>query len=160
MTNKNKVLDFKKVQDDLATSTRKVWLAGLGVLATVEEEGQNLFGELVEKGKKVEASSKKAWSKTRKDLEATGEGITDEISGKVNQITGRLDNSVSEVLQRLGVPSSNQVEELTKRVEQLSSQVDRLSGTSKKPAARKTVAKKPVAKKSAAKKSAAKTKAA
>jgi poly(hydroxyalkanoate) granule-associated protein len=155
MTNKNKVLDFKKVQDDLVSSTRNVWLAGLGVLATVEEEGQNLFGELVERGKKAEARGKKTWKKARLDLETTSGEISDEISGRIDQVSGKLDLRVSEVLQRMGVPSSSQIEELTERVQDLSNQVDRLTTASTKPAAKKPAAKKPAAKKSTAKTKAA-----
>jgi len=138
MTNVKETSDFKKVQDELFSSTRKVWLASLGVLATVEEEGQHLFGELVERGEKIEARGKKSWTKTRKELEST----TDEISGK-------LDQNISEVLQRMGVPSRNQVEQLTDRVEELTGQVERLSSTKKKAPA-----------KTAARKTAVKTKAA
>ena len=64
MANTNKVLDFKKIQDEVRSSTRKVWLASLGVVGTVEEEGQNLFGELVERGEKVETRAKKSWTKS------------------------------------------------------------------------------------------------
>ena len=116
-------LDVKALQEDLFSSTRRVWLAGLGVLSTVEEETQSLFGELVERGKKVEASTKKSWNKTRKDIEST----TDEIGGK-------LDERVSEVQQRMGVPSRSQVEELSDRVEKLTGQVERLTTTQKAPA--------------------------
>ena len=158
MTNTNKVLDFKRIQDEVVSSTRQVWLASLGVVATVEEEGQNLFGELVERGKKAEARGQKTWTKTRQGLEATGDEITDEISGRIDQMSGKLDRSVSEVLQRMGVPSSNQIEELTKRVEKLSGQVDRLASANAKPATTKTAATKPATTKTAAKKPAAKPK--
>ena len=120
--------NVKELQKDLVSSTRKVWLAGLGVLATAEEEGKNLFGELVERGKKIETRGRKSWDKTRKEIEST----TDEIGGK-------LDQRVSEILQRMGVPSSSQVEELTDRVEKLTGQVERLAKSpTRKTAARKT----------------------
>ena len=117
----NEKLDVKQLQDDLFSSTRRVWLAGLGVLSTVEVETQHLFTELVERGKKVESRGKKSWTKTRKEIEST----TDELGDKI-------DHSVSEVLQRLGVPSRSQVEELTDRVEKLTGQVERLSKTTQK----------------------------
>ena len=130
-------LDVKKLQEDLFSSTRRVWLAGLGVLSTVEEESQNLFSELVERGRKIEARGRKSWDKTRKEIEST----TDEIGE-------RLDHSVSEVLQRMGVPSRSQVEELTDRVEKLTGQVERLTST--KTTTRKAPAKKASAKTKAA----------
>jgi poly(hydroxyalkanoate) granule-associated protein len=137
-------LDVGKLQEDLFSSTRRVWLAGLGVLSTVEKETQSLFTELVERGKKVETRGKKSWNKTRKEIEST----TDEIGEK-------LDNSVSEVLQRMGVPSRSQVEELTNRVEKLTGQVERLAAKPTKSRTRKAPAKNATAKKAAAKKKAA-----
>ncbi len=137
-------LDVRKLQEDLFSSTRQVWLAGLGVLSTVEKETQSLFTELVERGKKVETRGKKSWNKTRKEIEST----TDEIGEK-------LDSSVSEVLQRMGVPSRSQVEELTNRVEKLTGQVERLAAKPTKSRTRKAPAKKATAKKAAAKKKAA-----
>ena len=41
----NEKMDVKKLQEELFASTRRVWLAGLGVLSTVEEETQQLFTE-------------------------------------------------------------------------------------------------------------------
>ena len=140
MTNLIENVDVKKLQDDLFSSTRKVWLASLGVLATVEDEGQNIFGELVERGRKIEARGKKTWTRTRKEIEST----TDEVGGKLEELGGKLDNSVSEVLQRMGVPSRTQVEELTDRVERLTGQVERLTTPKKAPA--RTAVKKTTAK--------------
>ena len=42
---------FEEMQKELADRGRDVWLAGLGALATVEEEGSKLFARLVERGK-------------------------------------------------------------------------------------------------------------
>lgn len=129
--------ELKKFQDGLVESSRKVWLAGLGVVSTVEEGGKNLFSELVEKGKGIEAKGRKQWSKAKSEIGTT-----------TDQIGDRLDRSVSDVLNRMGVPSASQVEELTSRVEKLMTQVDRLAGESKGA----------VSKRSASRSSAAKTK--
>ena len=112
--------EIKKFQEGLFESSRKVWLASLGVVSTVEEGGKNLFSELVEKGKGIEAKGRKQWSKAKSELETT-----------TDQIGDRLDRSVADVLNRMGVPSAGQVEELTARVEKLMTQVDRLASASK-----------------------------
>ncbi len=131
-------IDFKRVQNEVRTSSRRVWLAGLGVVATGVEEGQNLFNEFVERGKKAEAFGKKSWTRTRKELEST----TGEVSEKLEELGSKLDQRVSDVLQRMGVPSRNQVEQLTSRVEKLSRQVDRLTGSPKHPSRKRSTAKK------------------
>lgn len=116
---------YKKLQDGLFESTRRLWLASLGTLSVVEEESSEIFDQLIEKGRLVEEKSRKRLSKTKADLESG----TDELAEK-------LDRQVSGVLQKMGVPSRAQVQDLTLRVEQLMEQVDRLAPA--KPARKKT----------------------
>jgi poly(hydroxyalkanoate) granule-associated protein len=107
---------YKKLQEDVFTGTRKVWLAGLGALSTVEEESTQLFEQLVEKGRGVEKRGRKQLKKARTELETTGEELTE-----------KLDHKVSGVLQKIGVPSRTQVQDLTLRVEQLMEQVEKMT---------------------------------
>ncbi|NHZ73296.1 MAG: hypothetical protein GWP16_02355 [Nitrospirae bacterium] len=107
---------YKKLQDGLVDSTRKVWLASLGTLSVVEEESSEIFDQLIKKGRGVEEKGRKRLTKTKAELESG----TDELADK-------LDRQVSSVLQKMGVPSSAQVQDLTLRVEQLTEQVDRLT---------------------------------
>ena len=46
--------DSDALQDELTEQGHKVWLAGLGALATVEEEGTKLFNRLVDRGQEFE----------------------------------------------------------------------------------------------------------
>ncbi|MGB5658402.1 MAG: phasin family protein, partial [Thermoanaerobaculia bacterium] len=46
MTKKSKT----DVQNEVVQSAQKIWLAGIGALATAEEEGSKLFNSLVKKG--------------------------------------------------------------------------------------------------------------
>ncbi|MEM1182666.1 MAG: phasin family protein, partial [Acidobacteriota bacterium] len=67
----------------------------------------------------------------------------------------RLDDAVGNALNRLGVPSRDEIATLTRRVEDLTRVVEQLKdqpAPAKKPAARKPAAKKPAARKPAAKK--------
>jgi len=107
---------YKKLQDGLFESTRKVWLASLGTLSMVEEESVEIFDQLIKKGRGVEEKGRKRLSKTKAELESGTDELTD-----------KLDRQVSGVLQKMGVPSSAQVQDLTLRVEQLTEQVDRLT---------------------------------
>lgn len=130
MTNLTRTEDLKRLQNDLMESSRKMWLASLGVVSTVEAESVRVFDELVKRGKSVEARGRKQISQAKADLEST----TDELAGK-------LDRRVSDVLKRMGVPSAAQVEELTKRVDRLSNKVDRLTAKPKRTTAKKTAGK-------------------
>jgi polyhydroxyalkanoate synthesis regulator phasin len=107
---------YKKLQEGVFESTRRLWLAGLGTLSVVEEESSEIFDQLIKKGRQVEEKGRKRLSKTKADFESGTEELTD-----------RLDRRVEGVLKKMGVPSRTQVQDLTLRVEQLMEQVDRLA---------------------------------
>ena len=130
MTTLNEAKNVQKIQDGFLASTRKIWLAGLGALSTFEAESVQLLDQLVEKGKSVEARGRKHVSNAKKEFETTTESFS-----------GKLDQQIADVLQRMGVPSKGQVEALTLRVEKLTDQVDRLAGATKKTPAKRTVQK-------------------
>lgn len=105
---------------------RQIWLAGLGAFAKAEEEGSKLFEALVMEGEKVE-------SQTRKVAENTMDGV----KGRVEKVKGKatdtwdgleqvFEDRVARVLNRLGVPTNDDVQELTKRVEELNQTVKEL----------------------------------
>lgn len=139
--------EYKKLQTGLFESTRRLWLAGLGTLSVVEEESTGVFDQLIEKGRLVEQKSRKQVTKTKAEIESGTEELAEELSD-------RLDRRVASVLQKLGIPSRAQVQDLTLRVEQLSEQVDRMTAPT---AAAKTVAPAKAATKTAAPSKAAKT---
>ena len=60
---------YKKLQDGLVDSTRKVWLASLGTLSVVEEESSEIFDQLIKKGRGVEEKGRKRLTKTKAELE-------------------------------------------------------------------------------------------
>jgi len=139
--------EYKKLQNGIFESTRRLWLAGLGTLSVVEEESTGIFDQLIEKGRLVEQKSRKQVNRSKAEIESGTEELAEELSD-------RLDRQVASVLQKLGIPSRAQVQDLTLRVEQLSEQVDRMTSPT---AAKKTAAPAKAAKKTAAPAKAAKT---
>ena len=75
---------------------------------------------LLRKMRRFEEKSRKQMKKTKAEIESGSEDLAGELSDK-------LDRQVSGVLQKMGIPSRAQVQDLTLRVEQLSEQVDRLA---------------------------------
>ncbi len=115
----------KNVQDEIKDSAHKIWLAGLGALAAAEEEGGKLFKKLVEKGESLESKGKETVSKAKSKVE----NAWDDIESK-------LDDKITGTLHRMGVPSRDEIRNLTKKVEDLAAKVDQLA--SKKAAATKS----------------------
>jgi len=117
------------LQDELTKRGRDVWLAGLGALATVEEEGNKLFKRLVDRGENFE-------KERREELEAASEKAREQRDEALAQLEeageetqSLLMDTVNTALERFGVPTRNEVDRLSDKVEKLSKQVDKLSDT-------------------------------
>ncbi len=108
---------------NIRESANHIWLAGLGAYAKTQEEGEKLFQSLVKEGEKVEKQAKKI-AEARFE-EAKGKVV--EFRGKASQQFDRLEElfqeRVAQVLNRLGVPTQEDIQELTKRVEALNESI-------------------------------------
>ena len=104
-------------------SAGRIWLAGLGAFSKTQTEGEKLFQTLVTEGEKVEQRARELTS--AKVDEAKGKVL--EFRGKANEQLDQLEElfqaRVAEVLHRLGVPTQEDIQELTKRVEELNESV-------------------------------------
>lgn len=114
----------KKVQDEIKESAQKIWLAGLGALSVAEEEGAKMFDTLVDRGREWEGRGKERMDKARSRVEHA-----------VDDVEGRIDERVSAALHRFGVPTRDEIRELTRRVEELNAKLGKLN-LSKEGAAR------------------------
>ncbi len=141
----------KELQNDIMESAHKVWLAGLGAVAMAEEEGGKLFSNLLEKGQKLESKSKQQVEKAK----GTVSGMKTVAESYWETFGRTVDDQMTAVIHRIGVPTKDEIEALTKKVEDLTVAVDKLrtkSAAKPKTAAKKTAAKKTTPKKAAAKK--------
>ena len=141
----------KERQNDILESAHKVWLAGLGAVAMAEEEGGKFFSNLLEKGEKLEGASKKQVEKAR----GTVAGMKTVAESYWETFGRTIDDQVTAVIHRIGVPTKDEIEVLTKKVEDLTVAVDKLRSQQvpKKATTRKTT----TTKKAAPKKTAAKS---
>lgn len=114
--------ETKKVHEDLRDSAHKIWLAGLGALASAEEEGTKIFNSLVERGEAYEIRGKEEVAKVRDKVE----GVIGKAEASMGKLGESFDDKVAGTVQRLGVPSRDEIETLTKRVEELTLKVDQL----------------------------------
>lgn len=105
----------KKIQDELAESAHRIWLAGLGALAAAEEEGSKVFNRLVDRGKDVESRGKQQVHDVKSRAENAWSGVGDKI-----------DEKVTAALHRLGVPTREEIQNLTRKVEELNAKVEEL----------------------------------
>lgn len=117
----------KKMYDDMRDSAHKIWLAGLGALAKAEEEGSKVFNSLVDAGEDFEARGKKRFKLVKGKMEEAREAAESQFE----KLGDTFDNKVAGAVQRLGVPSRDEIQRLTKRVEELTAKVDKIKPAAK-----------------------------
>ncbi len=122
-TNALKSLMETPAAANIRESANRIWLAGLGAFAKTQEEGEKLFQSLVTEGEAVEQRARKAAEAQFEDAK----GKVVEFRGKANQQFDRLEElfqeRVAQVLTRLGIPTQEDIQELTKRVEALNESI-------------------------------------
>ncbi len=127
-------------------SAQQIWQAGLGAFAKAQTEGQKLFGALVKEGSALETRTLRVAEK--KVGEASGRlssiagQFQKQATGTWDKLESVFEQRVERVLDKLGMPNTQQIEQLTKKVEQLTAAINELSGGAPKKAAKKTTLKK------------------
>lgn len=109
-------LDFRKY-------TKQIWLAGLGAFSRAEEEGNKLFDSLVKVGEELESKTIDAADQTvTKVTEKAKESVTD-TKDKVEKM---IDHSVHHSLNRIGLVTIKDIQNIEQLLIQLNAKVDSL----------------------------------
>jgi len=144
----------KELQQDIVDSAHKIWLAGLGAVAMAEQEGGKFLANLVEKGGKVEKKSKEKGREQVERAKGTMAGMKTVAESYWETLGRTVDDQMTAVIHRIGVPTKEEIEILTQKVESLTVAVDKLrtkQASTPKPAPKKAAPKKAAAKKPDAK---------
>lgn len=97
---------------DMVGVGRDIWLAGLGVVAVVGEEGSQLFDRLVESGEELETRGRKQVDTRRTEV--------------AKALEERVYEPALDALRAVGVPIRSEMESLTRKVDALTRKVDAL----------------------------------
>jgi len=141
--------EAERLSKTLSESAQQIWLAGVGAFSRAQAEGTKLFEALVKEGMGLEQT-------VRKFAGGRAEVVRDAVESRVGQARERatdtwdklekvFEDRVQRALVKLGVPSREDLNDLSARVEDLTDELRRQGG--QKPAARKAA--KPAAKKAA-----------
>lgn len=119
-TETRKTLEKDLHLERLREAGRNVWLAGLGAFARAEEEGRELFDQLVERGRKVE-------TRQFKTLDRTVARTSDRFKDWGDRVQGSVEEGLQVLLHRVGLPSREDLDHLSARLSTLSRKVDQVS---------------------------------
>lgn len=118
----------------LSERGREIWLAGLGALSRVEEEGEKIFRNLVERGEAFEGRGREQieaalnnLKKQRRGASKTVGTATKTFADAAQSIERTVSDTLTDTLGRIGIPTRGEVEELSGKVGQLSEKLDALS---------------------------------
>lgn len=146
-TKASQAAEAERLSKSLSESAQQIWLAGVGAFSRAQAEGTKLFEGLVREGMGLEQTVRK-FAGGRADV------VRDAVESRVGQARERatdtwdklekvFEDRVQRALVKLGVPSREDLNDLSARVEALTAELRRQGG---KPAAK---AAKPAAKKTA-----------
>lgn len=128
----SKVAVKKKVEaEDKATRladvkiyARKIWLAGLGAYAKAGHEGSEYFKELIKTGETVEKQGKQLVTEQVDAANSQIDSVKSSVRGKVDvqldKIEKAFDARVASGLNRIGIPSKQDVDALSAKLDALS----------------------------------------
>lgn len=113
-TLKNEACDFR---EKMTINVKTGWFAGMGAISRVENGGREWFDTLVAEGK----NKKRQPTMLEKSVTVvgdTGTKLTQKVRGGVEQFGGNL-------MERTGIPSRKQINELIQRVDELTTKLEK-----------------------------------
>lgn len=137
--------EAERLSKSLSESAQQIWLAGVGAFSRAQAEGTKLFEGLVKEGMGLEQT-------VRKFAGGRAEVVRDAVENRVGQARERatdtwdklekvFEERVQRALVKLGVPSREDLNDLSDRVEALTTELRRQGGAApaakRKPAAKK-----------------------
>ena len=161
---KTKQKDSETLVSEIGENLEHAFLAGLGALSNAQKKGAKTFDSLVKQG---EDFRKKTSKKTEsliddvqgvirdmsEDAQDKATGLLDQVRdrSRLNKLTDAFDSRVADAMDRLNVPSKNDIDAINKKLNKILKLLDDQAKPAAKPAAKKKVAKKKAAPKPAAK---------
>ena len=116
----------KELADEVTTRGRDVWLAGLGALATVEEEGTSFYNGLVRRGETLVQRGEEMEKRGKARIEELKGDAQEKREQVVEKVEANVVDPIVDTLNRLGVPTCGEVKKLSEQVETLTARVNLL----------------------------------
>lgn len=128
------------VLSDVKVYARKIYLAGLGAYAKAGQEGADYFKELVKSGEGVEKQGKKLVNEQVEAANSQIDSVKSTVTSNVNSVKGKFevqldkiekafDNRVASGLNRIGIPSKQDIEVLSAKLDELSALLEHVART-------------------------------
>lgn len=111
-------------------SAQQIWLAGLGAFAKAQAEGGKVFESLVREGmalqRKTQHAAEEQWGEAAQRVSQMATGLGERATGQWDRLERIFEERVSKALQRLGVPTAQDVQALHERIDALTQELREL----------------------------------
>lgn len=115
-------------------SAQQIWLAGLAAFTKAQNEGGKVFETLAKEGlsiqRKTQAAAEEKITEATSKVADMATGITSKATGQWDKLETIFEERVAKALNKLGVPSSKDVDALIARIDELTRSVQKLSAKS------------------------------
>ncbi|HET7592296.1 MAG TPA: phasin family protein [Rhodanobacteraceae bacterium] len=123
----------------LADSAQQIWLAGLGALARTQQEGGKFFDALVEEGVRIQEKTHAYNEEQMKQGQQQSTAWMEQARKRTNAAMGKLekafDERIARAAKRMRMPSHEDIQELSARIDALTREVRANRAPSAKPRA-------------------------
>lgn len=130
------------LSDSVKDSAQQIWQAGLAAFARAQAEGSKAFESLVKEGVEIQ-------HKTTSKMSTMASDFSSRATGPWDKLETIFEDRVAKALNRLGMPSAQDLQALTARIDELQAAVQKLSSKPAAPGTEATAARKTGAKASA-----------
>ena len=110
--------ETKNTQDELKDKAREIWLAGLGLFSSAEEEGTKLFNQFLDKGKELMKKGEEIEKKGKEKLN---------LESTLDDISSFMKDKLNTAFETIGVSTHSEVKDLTEKVDKLTASVAELA---------------------------------
>lgn len=111
-------------------SAQQIWLAGLGAFSKAQQEGSKVFEGLVKEGlsiqRKTQAVAEERIADATSRMSTMANDITSKATGQWDKLETIFEDRVARTLNKLGVPTSQDIDALIARIDELNRNVQKL----------------------------------
>jgi len=120
------LLDSQLAQS-VKESAQQIWLAGMGAFSKAQAEGGKVFETLIKEGvnlqKKTQGLAEERISAVTGKMTAMADGMSGKAGAQWDKLESIFEERVARALNKMGVPSSKDVDALIARIDALSAKV-------------------------------------
>ncbi len=116
----------KKEKHEWNERAKEIWLAGLGALSAVEEEGSKLFRSLVERGSTYEKKRKEQMDELWKEVGERYEKAEGQFGESFDKAEERVERNLKSIISGMGIPTRKEIQELSNKVDALNKKIDQM----------------------------------